>query len=425
MFLSKKIIALIVAIAIASFIILFVIQFFLIKKAVAVDTQEFAAKMVGVKKDMHACFPPGRNEWETCLPATLPQNLFLSGARLTPLEKYLSAKVDSVLKSNHIFLPYSLSARVGTRCYIHGAPVDSGRNPGIDQADYSICACSNSRPHSLDIGLNFINLQQYLVTNLSGIIVLGALALLILVSIFAYAFYVIHKQKSLAELKNDFFNNLTHEFKTPIFSIGLTSRLLMESEDIAKSDKLKSYAGLINAENNRLRVQVDKILQMTAIDSGNVIIEKKLLDIHKIIEKNIESFMPLVEEKGGTILFRPLAAKHTVYGDEVHLFNAISNLLDNAFKYSGEQKEITITTKNVNDRIVIEIKDNGVGMDSESIRMIFDKFYRVKQGNLHDVKGFGLGLSYVKKIIDMHEGAIDVQSKPGVGTVFSIFLPVH
>jgi signal transduction histidine kinase len=425
MVLSKKIIAGIISIAVASFVILFVIQFFLIKNTIAVNRQEFSTKMVDVRKDIHECFPPGINEWEALAPDSLPQNLFLKNMPLAALENFIRGKVDSVLKANKIFLSYSLSARVGRKCYLHGTPVDLGKNPAIDESDYTICVCSNSRPHSLDMGFSFINLQQHLITNSSGIIILCALVLLLLVGIFAYAMYIIQKQKSLAELKNDFINNLTHEFKTPIFSIGLTSGLLMKSEDIAKSDKLKSYVGLINAENSRLRVQVDKILQMTAIDSGNVMLEKKMLDIHRIIEKNIASFSPIIDESGGKISFNPNAERHTVLGDEVHLFNVISNLIDNAFKYSGEQKAIVISTRNKEHNIIIDVKDNGIGMDKESLHMIFDKFYRVKQGNLHDVKGFGLGLSYVRKIIDMHDGIIEVQSKPGMGTTFSIYLAVQ
>lgn len=425
MFLSKKITAIVIAIAAASFVILFLIQFILIKKAIAINRQEFSGKMAEVRRDIYIRFPGERSDWENLVSDTLPENLFQTKNIVSPLEKYIGETVDSILKANKIFLSYELSARVAKKCYLHGKPIDIGKNPAIDEADYSICVCSNSRPHSLDMGFSFINLQQHLVTNSSGIIILCALVLLLLIGIFSYSFYVIHKQKSIAELKNDFINNLTHEFKTPIFSIGLTSGLLMKSEDIAKSDKLKSYVGLINAENSRLRVQVDKILQMTAIDSGNVILEKKLLDIHRIIEKNVAGFSPIIEESGGTISFHPGAERFMVYGDEVHLFNTISNLLDNSYKYSGDQKKIIVSTRNVNHNIIIEVKDNGIGIDKESLRMIFDKFYRVPQGDLHDVKGFGLGLSYVKRIVEMHHGHIEVQSEPGVGTTFSIYLSVQ
>jgi len=425
MVLSKKIIGVIISVAIASFIILFVIQFFLIKKAISANRQDFSGKMTIVRKGLYTAFPPRMSDHDLIGGDTATQNLFQKGEPTLLIEKILRSKMDSLLKANNIFLTYSLSGRVARKCYLHGTPLDIGKNPAIDEADYSICICSNSRPHSLDMGLSFFNLQQHLITTSSGIIILCGLVLLLLVAIFAYAFYVINKQKALAELKNDFINNLTHEFKTPIFSIGLTSGLLLKTEDIAKSDKLKNYVDLINAENSRLRVQVDKILQMTAIDSGNVMLEKKMVDIHKIIEKNLAGFNPIVGESGGTILFQPGAVRHTIFGDEVHLFNTISNLLDNAFKYSGEQKEIIVSTHNIDHEIVIEVKDNGIGIDKDSLRMIFDKFYRIKQGDLHDVKGFGLGLSYVKKIIDMHDGKIEVKSKPGVGTIFSIFLPVQ
>ncbi len=425
MVLSKKIIAVIICVAAASFIILFLIQFSLIKKAIAANRQDFSGKMMTVRKGLYTCFPPHMSDHDLIGADTATQNIFQKNPSTLAIDQTIRKKVDSLLKANKIFLNYSLSGRVARKCYLHGTPVDFGKNPAIDEADYTICLCSNNRPHSLDMGLSFSNLQQHFISTSSGIIILCGLVLLLLVAIFAYAFYVIHKQKSLAELKNDFINNLTHEFKTPIFSIGLTSGLLLKSEDIAKSDKLKNYVDLINAENSRLRVQVDKILQMTAIDSGNVMLEKKMVDIHKIIEKNIAGFSPIVSESGGIISFEPRANRHAIYGDEVHLFNTISNLLDNAFKYSGEQKEIIVSTHNVDHGIVIMVKDNGIGIDKDSLRMIFDKFYRVRQGDLHDVKGFGLGLSYVKKIIDMHDGKVEVKSKPGSGTEFSIYLPVQ
>jgi len=180
---------------------------------------------------------------------------------------------------------------------------------------------------------------------------------------------------------------------------------------------------LITTEKNRLQLQVDKMLQLTAIESGSLLMERSFVDMHKVIEKNIAGFCSAIEEKRGNISYHPGAGKHYVSGDPVHLFNTISSLLDNACKYSDKEPEIVISTSNTSKDLVISIKDNGIGISDTALQMIFDKFYREKQGNVHDVKGFGLGLSYVKKILEMHDGSIKVKSKKGEGTVFIIHLP--
>ena len=262
-----------------------------------------------------------------------------------------------------------------------------------------------------------------LVEDSSGLVVPSVILILLLTGLFAYIIYVINRQKSLAELKNDFINNLTHEFNTPLFSIGLTSNLLLRSDAIGQSGKLKGYVDVITTEKNRLLAQVDKILRLTAIESGSLILEKEVVNIHQLIEQNIASFATTMEEKGGQITFKAGAVNPFVQGDRVHLFNAFSNLLDNASKYSDKNPEIVVTSSTTGDELIINIADNGIGMDKREINMIFDKFYRVKHGDRHDVKGFGLGLSYVKKILELHHGSIEVKSRPGEGSVFIIHLP--
>jgi len=179
---------------------------------------------------------------------------------------------------------------------------------------------------------------------------------------------------------------------------------------------------VITTEKNRLQLQVDKMLQLTAIESGSLLMEKRTVDMHKVIEKNIAGFRGAIEEKEG-VMFHPEAKEHYVNGDEVHLFNTISSLLDNAYKYSDKKPEIKISTFNTSKDLVISVQDDGIGISDSSLQMIFDKFYREKHGNRHDVKGFGLGLSYVKKIVEMHEGSIKVKSRRGEGTIFFINLP--
>jgi two-component system phosphate regulon sensor histidine kinase PhoR len=297
------------------------------------------------------------------------------------------------------------------------------RSPKIDHSIYKICLCSNSYKGSLDIGFDLFS-ENMQIQDTSGLILPSVLLILLLIALFAYIIYVVNRQKRLAELKNDFINNLTHEFNTPLFSIGLTSNLLYRSEPVQHSEKLKGYVELITTEKNRLQTQVDKILRLTAVESVSLIVEKVNVDIHELIRQNMAVFLPVVSERGGLISFHAGATRHTVLGDPVHLFNAISNLIDNAVKYSKEIPDVTIETSNEEQEIVIIVRDKGIGMNEPDLHLIFNKFYRVKQGDRHDVKGFGIGLSYVKKIVELHHGVIEAGSRLGEGSEFVIKLPV-
>ena len=178
----------------------------------------------------------------------------------------------------------------------------------------------------------------------SGLILPSVMLILLLIALFTYIIYVVNRQKRLAELKNDFINNLTHEFNTPLFSIGLTTSLLSRSEPVQQSEKLKGYIDLITTEKNRLQMQVDKILRLTAVESASLITEKADVDIHEMIRQNMAAFLPVVTERGGLISFKAGAMHHIVSGDPVHLYNAISNLIDNAIKYSKDKPDVIIET---------------------------------------------------------------------------------
>jgi two-component system phosphate regulon sensor histidine kinase PhoR len=276
----------------------------------------------------------------------------------------------------------------------------------------------------LDIGVGFPEIDKYLLKDNSWLIVPSFLLIILLITLFIFIIQVINRQKTLAELKNDFINNLTHEFNTPLFSIGLTSKVLLDAKEISSSARLKKYIELITIEKNRLQIQVDKMLQLRAIESGSLLMEKNIVDIHKVIEKNIAGFSGAIENRKGSISYNPEALRHDVCGDDVHLFNAISCLLDNAFKYSEKEPRIIIRTSNTSKDITISIQDNGIGISETALKMVFDKFFREKQGNRHDVKGFGIGLSYVKKIVELHNGSIQVKSTKGEGSTFIMNLPV-
>jgi len=228
----------------------------------------------------------------------------------------------------------------------------------------------------------------------------------------------------LSEIKNDFINNMTHEFKTPLATISLAVDAVNNPMILKDETKVKHYTHIIKEENKRMNAQVEKVLQMALLDKNEISLSTDDIDIHEIIYRAIENISLQVEEKGGKIDMELAAERYEMTGDEVHLSNVISNLLDNANKYSPENPQIKVTTESDDKGIYITIADNGIGMNSEDIKMIFEKFYRVPTGNVHNIKGFGLGLTYVKAIIDAHHATIDVKSQLKKGSQFKLFLPL-
>jgi two-component system phosphate regulon sensor histidine kinase PhoR len=232
------------------------------------------------------------------------------------------------------------------------------------------------------------------------------------------------QQKKLSEMKTDFINNMTHELKTPITTIALASEALKDPEVIKNESRLNRYANLISEENKKLEGQVERVLQIARIDKGDSSIALAQIDLHDIIAEVAHNAGLMLEEKACALSLQLDAAKSIIYGDPVHIYSIINNLLDNAIKYSGAKPEISIKTHNIDHKIVVEIADNGIGMANEELKKVFDKFYRVPTGNVHNVKGFGLGLSYVKTMLEAHSGTISVKSAPGKGSTFNIVLPL-
>ncbi len=268
-------------------------------------------------------------------------------------------------------------------------------------------------------GVYFPNKSTFIIQQME-IWLFSSIVILVIVIFFSYTINVILQQKRLGEIKNDFINNITHEFKTPISTIQLSANMLLQENICENPARLKHYAEIIKEENQRLKHQVDKVLQLATLEKDKLKLENNEVDIHEIISKSVSSFELLLKEKNGTITTRLHALKHRMKADKVHLGNIFYNLIDNAVKYSKENPEIMIETYNVSNQIIIKISDNGIGIKKENLKHIFDKFYREPTGNIHDVKGFGLGLHYVKTIVDVYGGKIQVHSTEGKGTTFVI-----
>jgi len=271
----------------------------------------------------------------------------------------------------------------------------------------------------------FPNVQNKLPQNtvfLSPWIYISTIVFLVLI-FFGFSLATIIKQKRLSEVITDFINNMTHELKTPIATISLSSEMIMRLDNDNDLEKAKKYAGIIFKENKRLETQVERVLNISTLDTENTTLNKKSLDFHELLVEVKDTFDFNQLANGGKILIENNASIFTIQADPIHITNVVYNLLDNAVKYCITKPFISITTKNERNYLVIEIKDNGIGIRKEDLKMIFDKFYRVSTGNIHDIKGFGLGLFYVKLIINEHNGSIDVKSKLGEGSAFTIKLP--
>lgn len=240
---------------------------------------------------------------------------------------------------------------------------------------------------------------------------------------FAYTIYVILRQKKVSEMKTDFINNMTHEFKTPIATISLAADSITNDSVIVHEDKVSRFAGIIKQENKRMLDQVEKVLQMARIDKQDFQLNLTEVNINNIVHKAAENTRLKIAKRQGVLTTELAAQNPVIIADTTHISNIVYNLLDNAEKYSTDTPEILISTRNVKDGVELIVKDKGIGMSKEAIKHIFDKFYRVHTGNRHDVKGFGLGLSYVKALVSAHNGTIRVESELDKGSTFTVFFP--
>jgi two-component system phosphate regulon sensor histidine kinase PhoR len=230
-------------------------------------------------------------------------------------------------------------------------------------------------------------------------------------------------EKKLSEHTSDFLNNMTHEFKTPLTNIALAGKMMTKDANINDELKIKHYSGIILEENEKLRLQVEQVLSMTALERGEIPLQKMELDLHQLIQDSLKCISVQIENTNGHVELLLNAERVIISADKTHLTNAFCNLVDNAIKYSDEAPQISIQTSNSIEGINVQISDQGIGIEDKYLRDVFNKFFRVPTGNVHDVKGFGLGLSYVKAIIELHGGNISVSSRRGFGTTFSIYLP--
>jgi two-component system, OmpR family, phosphate regulon sensor histidine kinase PhoR len=271
-------------------------------------------------------------------------------------------------------------------------------------------------------GVQFPNRAAHII-NQMGIWSFSSVVLLTVITFFAYTLFVILKQKRLSEIQKDFINNMTHEFKTPIATIAVSTEVLKDSNIVNQPERLKNYAEIIEKENMRLKQQVERVLQIARLDKEDIGLKKERLDIHQLIQESIRHHAMAINERNGIVNSELNATRCQFDVDKFHLTGVFNNMIDNAIKYCKEVPLITIRTFDRNRGCVIEVRDNGIGISQENQRRVFQKFYRVPTGNVHDVKGFGLGLSYAKTIVEAHGGEISLHSELGRGCSFQVYIP--
>ena len=336
--------------------------------------------------------------------------------------KMLDQDIRAELMNNGVNIPYhvTVSTADGREVFRCSDYSDEG-----DAYTYSQVLFRNDPSSKMGIvKIHFPDINSYIFSSIRFMIPSVIFTLILLIT-FIFTIVVIFRQKRYTEIKNDFINNMTHELKTPIASISLAAQMLNDNS-VTKSESLMNHlGGVINEESKRLRFLVEKVLQMSMFDNKNAVFKKKELDLNEMVESIANSFTLRVEHTGGKIYTDIEALNSSIYVDEMHFQNVIFNLMDNAVKYRNPEKPLDIYMKtwNANGRLYLSIKDTGIGIKKENLKKVFEKFYRVHTGNRHDAKGFGLGLAYVKKIIELHKGEIHVESEYGNGTVFTISLP--
>lgn len=338
-------------------------------------------------------------------------------------KEYLNSQIDKSLADNGIHIPFEFAVVSGMSDNLIPVKSDHFSDQSLN-SPYRVSLFPNDifqKPNFLL--LSFPDISSHLYRSILFLLAGSAIFTLIILITFSVTIWVILRQKKISEIKSDFINNMTHEFKTPIATISLAVDSIDNPKILGVADKVRYFTGIIRDENRRMNKQVENVLRMSMIDKRDFKLNIKEINTHEIIRRVADHFKLQLDKKGGSVQLTLDAENPVIRNDEMHFYNVISNLIDNAIKYSSENPSIKVFTENTHNGIRISVEDNGIGISKEAQDKIFDKFYRVSTGNVHNVKGFGLGLSYVKALVLTFKGSISVKSEPGKGTRFDVYLP--
>jgi two-component system phosphate regulon sensor histidine kinase PhoR len=331
--------------------------------------------------------------------------------------------IDESLRDNGIRTPHEFGVT-----NIFGYVIMA--SPGFKQTNLSnalsISLTNTNATQQEVLYLQFDETDPYLIKRMIWLIIASIIFTAIIIWAFALTVRTLFTQKKLSEIKSDFINNMTHELKTPLATISLAVDALTNAKVINDEEKIRYYSAMIKDENKRMNKQVETILQAARIERQEITLNSVELDAHSVIRKTADNLALQIGQNAGSLSLHLKAQQHNIYADEVHFSNIVFNLLDNAIKYAKpEGPKIEIETVNTGHMLTLRVKDNGIGMNKETVSHIFEKFYRAHTGNIHNVKGFGLGLSYVKAMAEAHGGKVRVESTPGKGSTFILMLPLQ
>ena len=353
----------------------------------------------------------------------------LSVAEREPIERRINpVLLDSIIKQSlhesGIELPYEFGVRSDRNDSLRIVQ-PANYSPELKTTEFKNRLFPSDFLFSTNQLLLFFHGQKmFMLRQVSLQLALTVVLMTILIVCFVVAVRTIIKQKLFAVRLTDFINNMTHEFKTPISTISVATETIMREDVIENKEKVQRYGNVIRDENLRMKKQVDKILQMAVIEEGDFDLKRSPVDIHELIQKATANIALQVEAKQGSITYSLDALHSVINAESVHIENILHNILDNANKYSPEKPEIVVRTSNEQNHVVVKIEDKGIGISEEELKKVFDKYYRVPTGNRHDVKGFGLGLSYVKLMMNAHGGDVTIASEPGKGTTVTLTFPL-
>ncbi|OFY89673.1 MAG: hypothetical protein A2236_08010 [Bacteroidetes bacterium RIFOXYA2_FULL_33_7] len=413
---KTRIIKIIILLSAISLIGLLVTQLFWIKNAFKQSEELFDSRVsVAIKQaldEISIIDAPTENHYHC---SHRDSNLFVNTHILDSLLKvhFLNHKLDSVFEFSIV------KCKGGTELYSKSGVL----RERIPSACHTAGLSCIWKPECYNLEVYFPQKQNFILLGLSAWLLFSLVFILIVIFSFTYIVLKLIKQKKISEIKNDFINNMTHEFKTPISTISIASEVLLKTDQKTSISRITKYSNIIYDENQRLKNLVDKILQIALIEKEDLKLNKIELDLHKLIQETIANLCLEHCTKEVSVNYHFEAKNFMLKADKIHLENVVTNLVNNAYKYSKNSPDIEIFTKNVHSGIVFSVKDKGEGISSEMQKQIFEKFYRVPTGNIHNVKGFGLGLYYVKSIVESHGGTVTVDSVLGEGSTFHVFLP--
>ncbi|WP_233269276.1 sensor histidine kinase [Myroides phaeus] len=340
-------------------------------------------------------------------------------------ERISKAKLKELLEKE--LKQYGVNAKFEFGVYNRGlaTKIKSDEFEYEDDSTYGVpVLVDNENKSKYQLYITFPEKSKYLFSSLIGITFLSILFTIVIIAAYLNAINQLIKQKQISEIKTDFINNMTHEFKTPIATINLALDAIKNPKVINDPEKVDRYLQMIRDENKRMHAQVENVLRISKLERREFDVDKEAMDVHEIIEDAVEHVSLIIQDRGGEINLHLDARRSDVLGNDFHFTSVIVNILDNAIKYSADIPVIDVYTENFKEYILIKIKDNGVGMSKQAQKRIFDKFYREHTGDLHNVKGHGLGLAYVQQIVEVHNSQVYVESEKGKGSTFIIKMPL-